>query len=559
MTHGLQRDQNGGLLPGAPVGLVVGGSLTQGVEVRLDGAATVEDIKAGTFLTIQGGRQRYFGVVTDIALGSSDPRMKHTPPQPGEDFLVQVLSGIVAYGAVTVMPSVTLPSVLGDEESPPPAKTIPPHFARAYTAAPRDVELVFGREDENHFWIGNPLDMETKLCLDLDKLVQRSIGIFGKSGTGKTFLTRLLLVGILQRNRASSIIFDMHSEYGWSGQDADRRRVVKGLKQLFPSQVSTFTLDEASSRRRGSPVDEVVGISYGDVEPEDLLTLRETLNLSEVAAGAGFNLERKFGPGKWLREFLARQGQDDVKELAEDVGINQQALLTLHRRLSQLTRYEFFTDQAPKDAAVQIIEHAEKGRHVALEFGRYGNDPTAYVLVSTLLCRRIHKRYIDLKEQAAGGGGREPRPLVLVIEEAHKFLSPAIASQTIFGIIARELRKYNVTLMVIDQRPAAIDSEVMSQLGTLLTCRLDNEKDVEAVLAGTPGARQLRTVLSRLESRQQALLFGDALPMPVVVRTREYGSEGSYAELGRKAGLQPDAHQGETAAQRLEREIKELF
>ena len=123
-----------------------------------------------------------------------------------------------------------------------------------------------------------------------------------------------------------------------------------------------------------------------------------------------------------------------------------------------------------------------------LEFGRFGDDLTAYILVSNLLSRRIHDRYVQQKEEAEGGTGREPRPLVLVIEEAHKFLSPSIAPQTIFGTIARELRKYNVTLMVIDQRPSVIDSEVMSQLGTRLTCLLDNERDIEAVLSGTPAA-----------------------------------------------------------------------
>ena len=155
---------------------------------------------------------------------------------------------------------------------------------------------------------------------------------------------------------------------------------------------------------------------------------------------------------------------------------------------------------------------------------------------------------------------------MIVIEEAHKFLSPSIASQTIFGTIARELRKFNVTLMVIDQRPSAIDSEVMSQIGTRLTCLLDNDRDVEAVLSGTPGSRELRAVLSRLESKQQALIFGHALPMPVVIRTRDYGSSESYAQLSRGPSRKREGQtapmpsdNGETPEQRLEREIKELF
>ena len=550
------------LAPGAELGLVVDGSLTDGVEVRLNRETSVEDLKVGTFVTIQGSRGRFFGVLTGISLGSSDPRLKHSPPDVDDPFIAQVVAGTVAYGSINVLPHLIMPAVLGEGEGPEAAKTIPAHFSRAHSATEQDVAAVFGSEDRSHFWIGNPLDMETKVCLDLDELVKRSIGVFGKSGTGKTFLTRLLLVGILQGGRASSLIFDMHSEYGWSGQDADRMVAVKGLKQLFPSRVSTFTLDRDSSVRRGSPVDEVVSIGYGEIEPEDVELLRETLNLSEVAASAAFNLQQRFGPGRWLQEFLELTGRQSLFDLASEIQVQPHALVSLHNRLTRLKRFGFLVEDAGPNsgsrAANSMIEHLERGQHVVLEFGRYGRDLTAYILVSNLLTRRIHDRYVALKEEAEGGKGREPRPLVIVIEEAHKFLAPSVASQTIFGTIARELRKYNVTLMVIDQRPSAIESEVMSQLGTRLTCLLDSERDIDAVLQGASGSRQLRGVLARLEPKQQALIFGHALPMPLVVRTRDYGSAGSYASLG---GLGETAGQEDREARerRLEREIADLF
>ena len=559
MTDGFKLDgETPGPQSGAPLGLVVDGSLSQGVEVRLDADVSVEDVKVGTFVTIQGHNNRFFGVVTDVSLGSTDPRLKHSPPQVDDPFIAQVLSGTVAYGSISVLPNLVMPQVLGDNDAKPvAAKTIPPHFSRAQMASEQDVAAVFGQEDQRHFWIGNPLEMEHKLCLDLDELVKRSIGVFGKSGTGKTFLTRLLLVGILQRNQASVLIFDMHSEYGWQGQDTDRNRNVKGLKQLFPSQVATFTLDEASARRRGVSTDEVVRIGYSEIEPEDVELLRETLNLSDVAASAAFNLQQHFGPREWLQRFLELQGPA-VNELATEIQVHPSALGSLHNRLSRLKRFDFLVEKSGHDAANRMIEHLDRGKHVVLEFGRYGRDLTAYMLVSNLLTRRIHNRYVDRMEEAEGGQGRSPRPLVIVIEEAHKFLSPAVASHTIFGIIARELRKYNVTLMVIDQRPSAIDSEVMSQLGTRLPCLLDNDRDIEAVLSGTPGSRQLRTVLARLEAKQQALIFGHALPMPVVVRIREYGSPESYAQFSQSADALP-AQEAETSAEQLEREISELF
>ena len=90
------------------------------------------------------------------------------------------------------------------------------------------------------------------------------------------------------------------------------------------------------------------------------------------------------------------------------------------------------------------------------------------------------------------------------------------------------MRKYNVTLLVIDQRPSGIDEEVVSQIGTKVTFLLDNERDIDNVLAGVSGKSELKSVLSKLTSKQQALVFGHALPMPVVIRTREYGSAESY-------------------------------
>ena len=113
------------------------------------------------------------------------------------------------------------------------------------------------------------------------------------------------------------------------------------------------------------------------------------------------------------------------------------------------------------------------------------------------------------------------------------------------------MRKYNVTLLVVDQRPSGSDDEVMSQLGTKVTCLLDNDKDLEAVLTGISGSRKLRSVLARLESKRQALVFGHALPMPVVIQTREYGSAESYRTLG--------VYEASELKSQIDRETEELF
>ena len=83
--------------------------------------------------------------------------------------------------------------------------------------------------------------MKTPICLDLERLTERSNGIFGKTGTGKTFLTRLVLAGLIKNKKAVTLIFDMHSEYGLQARKEDNHEsFVKGLKTLFPDQSCYF-------------------------------------------------------------------------------------------------------------------------------------------------------------------------------------------------------------------------------------------------------------------------------------------------------------------------------
>jgi len=522
------------------LGIVVSGSLTKGLEVRLDSSASVEDMAVGRYVTIEGQTRRFFGMITDVTLGVIDPGLTLTPPDVSDPFLAEVLTGTSTYGSLHVLPMLTIGGdVVSLIEGTQPVKTVPSHFSAVNLASQEDVELVFGSEDENRFYIGTPLDMETKVCLDLAEFVKRSNGVFGKSGTGKTFLTRLLLIGMLQKGKAVNLVFDMHSEYGWEGR-SEQGRKVKALKQLFPEKVAVFTLDEESSRRRKVSTDAVVRIGYDEIEPEDIALLRQTLNLTELSVEAVYQLHRKLGRD-WIQHTLEIK---EFEELPEGIGIHEGTFRNLRRGLETIRRLPFLLPHSPDNTVKSILEYLDHGTNVVLEFGRY-TDITAYILVANLLTRRIHAQYRERMEKALGEDIAPPHPLVITIEEAHKFLNPEVASQTIFGTIAREMRKYNVTLLVIDQRPSGIDDEVMSQIGTKITCLLDNEKDTDSVLAGVSGKSELKSVLSRLESKQQALIFGHAVPMPVVVRTREYGSAESYRHLSPTTGadIQKQAEQ----------------
>ncbi len=511
------------------LGIVTTASLEKGVDVRLDSPVSVEDMVVGRYVTIEGQKRRFFGMITDVSLGVTDPLLAVSPPDVSDPFIAEVLTGTSTFGTIHVTPMLTIG---GDAESmlegPQPVKTIPAHFSTVNLASEQDIENVFGKEDKERFFIGNPLDMETKLCLNLEEFVKRSNGIFGKSGTGKTFLTRILLIGILQKSKAVNLIFDMHNEYGWQGT-SEGGPPVKGLKQLFAAKVAVFTLDEENSRRRGVSTDFVVKIGFDEIEPEDIVLLRQTLNLTEPAVEAVYQLRRRFGKS-WIQNTLDIEGGEDTKALLDSMSIHESTFQNLKRGLATIRRLPFIEPHAPVDAVKSILDHLDRGINIVLEFGRY-RDITAYVLVANMLARRIYNQYQSRTEKAMAEGIAPPNPLVITIEEAHKFLNPEVSSQTIFGTIAREMRKYNVSLLVIDQRPSGIDTEVMSQMGTKITCLLDNERDIDSVLAGVSGKNELKSVLSRLAPKQQALIFGHAVPMPVAFQPREYGSAKSYKDF----------------------------
>jgi hypothetical protein len=511
------------------LGIVVSGSLNKGIDVRLDGNASIEDIVVGRYVTIEGKKRRFLGMITDVSLGVTDEQLTQTPPDASDPFLTEVLSGTSTYGTLHVTPYLTLGGdVTSVIEGPQPVKTVPSHFSTVNLASEQDIELVFGKEDKERFWIGNPLDMETRLCLNMERFVARSSGVFGKSGTGKTFFTRQLLIGMLQKGKAVNLIFDMHSEYGWEGRSETGHK-VKALKQLFPEKMAVFTLDEESSRKRGVSTDSVVRIGYDEIEPQDMVLLRQTLNLTEQATEAVYQLARRFGRN-WLLRASELKDTEEIQALLEELHIHESTFQNLQRGINTIKRLPFLVSHSPDNPVARILAYLDKGTNVVLEFGRY-DDVTAYILVANILSRRIHDQYRERVERAMGESIAPPQPLVITIEEAHKFLNPGVADQTIFGTIAREMRKYNVTLLVIDQRPSGIDEEVMSQIGTKITFLLDNERDIDSVLAGVSGKSELKSILAKLATKQQALIFGHAVPMPVAFQPREYGSAESYKRL----------------------------
>ncbi len=535
-----------------PLGSVIQGSLSEGLEIRLHPDISVEDMRVGKFLVVQGMRSRFFCLLTDVSLGTSNPRIFTHPPDPNDSFWRDVLAGSDTYGTIEIAPMLML-TISEDNSSGStlvhdnpvlenidtelqllPVKTIPTHFSQVYESTERDFRTVFGWEDDPHkrnFSIGQPLDMDVPICLDLDRFVERSNGVFGKSGTGKSFLTRLLISGVIRKQAAVNLMFDMHSEYGWEAVSEGKQfSTVKGLRQLFPGLVEIYTLDPQSTARRGVPNAHELYLSFDQIEIDDIRLVGRELGISEASLDNANILASEFGKS-WIMQLL-HMTNEEIQEFCLEKQGHKGSIMALQRKLKRLENLKYMRSACPHNYIQQILDCIDAGKHIVIEFGSQGNM-LSYMLVTNMITRRIHKAYVKKAEQFLQTKNPldRPRQLVITIEEAHRFLDPGIVNQTIFGTIAREMRKYFVTLLIVDQRPSGIDNEVMSQVGTRITCLLNDEKDIDAIFTGVSGASGLRSVLAKLDSKQQALVLGHAVPMPVVVRTRAYDRQ-FYEEIG---------------------------
>lgn len=556
----------------AAFGYVIGGDLRTGLSARITGPPGA--VQEGSFVVTEHGENIDFGIVTNLKLGSTHP-----------DFAEQETNARLAPGlsralrAATLFTDAEILNVLTMERGPDPGspeyaawkqeieagqrpvprprsvKSLPPHHAPIRLASAGDIAEVFGKPKPPNFIIGHTREQGHPVCINLERLVQRSSGIFGATGTGKSFLARIVLAGLIKQGNAAALILDMHNEYAYEDTASDTGERIAGLKSKFPSKVAVVGLGRGSQIRGQAP-DFHLEVPMRDIRPQDLYLLTEELNLKETTPATVEALVESFG-ASWLVSFSKMEvgatvpDPDDesgkrripaphsVAAWARKAGVNTMAAEGLHGKLTRLFRRPYVVESPSMDAVDEIVKLLGGGKHVVLSFGRFEFD-LDYLFVSNVLTRKIREAWVEATDAFRSSGAREPRPLTIVVEEAHKLLSPIMARQTAFGTIAREMRKYYVTLLIIDQRPSKIYDEVMSQLGSLLSGWLGDEDDIRAVLSGLSGRDMLRGMLARLEPRAEALLLGTAVPMPLPVKSRRYDDRFWAEILGKRAGSKKD-------------------
>ncbi len=541
------------------IGYIVSGGLKESFHARL--TVKAQDVQEGAFVVMENSNWRYYGLVTDIELGATDPRFADEQTEERlPAHLAKALHGQTLYTNLEIMPALMQdigPDLMSPEyklwrlehpedPNPIPVKTVPPHHTPVSMAKPEHIAGIYGDPDKDgNFIIGYTREQGHPVCINLDKFVQRSSGVFGATGTGKSFLTRLVLAGLMKHNQAAVLVLDMHNEYGFDDVASDTKKAVKGLKTLFKGGVRCVGLG-AGSTIRGNQVDFNLEVAMSDISTADVETLTRELNLRETTATTLNALYTSFGKG-WFAAFKAMNQEeveieddkgrtkkvphpDSVAAWANQNGVNVMAANGLQDKLRRLFDKPYIVDNPAADSVAQIIQSLEAGKHVVLSFGEHESD-LDYLLVSNLLTRKIRAAWEKKTNEFRTHGKAEPKPLIIVVEEAHKLLNREMAAQTTFATIARELRKYYVTLLIVDQRPSQIYDEVMSQLGTRISGWLGDDLDIQAVLSGLSGRDSLRGMLARLQPKEEVLLLGWGVPMPLPVRSRRY-DESFWKEMG---------------------------
>ena len=548
-----------------PIGYIVGGGLRESFRARL--TVPSQKVQEGAFVVIPSGDWQFYGLVTDLQLGSTDPRFAdeqsetRLPPA-----LAQALHGQTLYTNLEILPALMLER--GPEPGslkykawaaehteklprPLPVKTVPPHHAPVRMASGGDIAEIFGDPDEKgNFVIGYTREQGHPVCIDLDQFVQRSAGVFGATGTGKSFLTRIVLAGLMHHGKASVLVFDMHNEYGFDDTASDTGLRVTGLKTKFASRVRVVGLGAGARIRANSP-DFNLEIAEDDISSADIELLTRELDLKETTPTTLDALWNCF-KHNWFSEFRSMNqevitteegkkvpAEGSVAAWANTNGVNVMAAEALQNKLRRLFNKPYIVAKPAADSVGEIVKALEAGQHVILSFGDFETD-LDYLLVSNLLTRKIKQVWESKTNAFRSSGKGEPRQLVIVVEEAHKLLNREMAMQTTFATIAREMRKYYVTLLIIDQRPSQISDEVMSQLGTRISGWLGDEDDVHAVLSGLSGRESLRGMLARLQPKEEVLLLGWGVPMPLPVKSRRYDDQ-FWRELFGMGGKKDEA------------------
>jgi DNA helicase HerA-like ATPase len=429
-----------------------------------------------------------------------------------------------------------------------------------------DLKSIFKRTAGSHFAVGRLSSSESiEVSLDLDKLIARHSAIFGSTGSGKSTSTASLLRSMVLRGdevslpSARILLIDIHGEYSSALGDIakvfsilpsggeqlyipywcispeklieflcnnpnesqkslymdktveERRHAVKenGIKGVDPAKITSATPIPYRIKKIWHELSHDDGVNWAD---QDMTTP------AYVAGGEGDSeklIAPKFkpaGPGN----SLPKKGGS---------GAMKRQLDMMKSRLLD-SQYEFLL----KPGAWNPDENGKIKKDLdELVMQWLGHDKPITILdLSGMPSARLSLllgSILDILFEVAIWGrnideGMRRRPLLVVLEEAHRYLSKGEngLSKEMVQRIAKEGRKFGVGAMIVSQRPSEIDETILSQCGTIISLRINNSTDRNVVKSAmSEGLSGIIDSLPVLRTGE-AIIVGEAAQLPTRCR-----------------------------------------
>ena len=380
----------------------------------------------------------------------------------------------------------------------------------AYPVSLEDVEGIFGDNDNNHFHLGNVFpQFLTPASINIDALLGKHFAILGSTGTGKSCTTALLIRRIVERlPNAHIVILDPHNEYESAFTDCAEHFDIHNLK--LPYWMMNFE----------EHIEMFIGINKTAEREIEVDILRRCIYEARVDNSEKLSAEliTVDTPIPYKLSFMMRFLDEEMGKLDNPETLTP--YLRLRNKVDELrrdTRFSFmFSGMLVNDTLNtiigQLLRFPVEGKPVST-IDLSGVPSNIVNVVVSIISRTVF-------DFAVWSRGNDARPILLVCEEAHRYVptdGSTIFSSTKKAIerIAKEGRKYGVALGLVSQRPADVSESALSQCGTIFSMRLNNERDQNFVAHVMPeGAKGSLNALSSLQNRE-ALAVGEGVEAPV--------------------------------------------
>jgi DNA helicase HerA-like ATPase len=334
------------------------------------------------------------------------------------------------------------------------------------------------------------------IYLDINAMVQKHVSVLAKTGGGKSYITGVLIEEFIKHN-VTTVVIDPHGEYSSLAEkgavtDSHARFGVK--PRAYADGIIEFSPDV-----KVNPGARPLKFTMKN------LTAREILLLTNARGRMRTHITQLRRALDILRSSERDYGLQDIIRILEHDREEDPSIAVLIDELEYLREVDIFAREGTR-----IDELVNKGKCTTINLK--GSPPDIQELIVNRVCTAL----FELRKV-----NRIP-PLMLVVEEAHNFCPQVgtVASSKIFRTIASEGRKFGLGLLIVTQRAAKVDKNVLSQCNTQIILKVTNPNDLKAIVSSVEGlTAAMADEIQRLPIGV-AIVMGGSLSMPLMVEVR---------------------------------------